>query len=170
MPSEATVVSAFFFFGSFFYRICLNFFVKIYLNIIHLISFEAMLVGARASKLHWLGGNGHIARNCALICVQLCILLNIYIYIYIGMLFWSSCPLSCKSYPSHLILQVIPTMWRELSTERWPMSYSSTSTSFSHNNGMEGEVMSSRPIGWVCKLLIKKKTVYWKVEKGWSLH
>lgn len=35
------------------------------------------------------------------------------------------------------------------------MSYCSTGTSSSHNNGMEGEVLGSRPIGCVCNL--KKK-------------
>ena len=36
------------------------------------------------------------------------------------------------------------------------MSYSSTDTSFSHNNGMEGEVMGSRPTRCMCNLLQKK--------------
>jgi hypothetical protein len=37
------------------------------------------------------------------------------------------------------------------------MSYSSTTDlSFSHKNGMEGEVMGSRSIGCVCNLSIKK--------------
>ena len=31
-----------------------------------------------------------------------------------------------------------------------PMSYSSTDTSFSHNNWLEGEVMGSRPIRCIC--------------------
>jgi hypothetical protein len=36
------------------------------------------------------------------------------------------------------------------------MSYSSTGTSSSHNNGMEGEVLGSRLVGCVCNLPIKK--------------
>ena len=36
------------------------------------------------------------------------------------------------------------------------MSYSSTSTSFSHNNGMEGEIVGLRPTGCVFNLPIKK--------------
>ena len=35
-----------------------------------------------------------------------------------------------------------------------PMSYSSTGTSSSHDNGMEGEVVSSSPAWWVCNLSI----------------
>ena len=34
----------------------------------------------------------------------------------------------------------------------WPISYGSTDTSFSHNNGMEGEVVGSRPTGCMCNL------------------
>lgn len=33
-----------------------------------------------------------------------------------------------------------------------PISYSSTSTSFSHNNIKESEAVGSRPIGWVYNL------------------
>ncbi len=42
----------------------------------------------------------------------------------------------------------------------FPMSYSSTGTSFSHNNGIEGEVMDSRPTGCVCNLPIKKNLYF----------
>ena len=41
-------------------------------------------------------------------------------------------------------------------TKTEPMSYSSIGTSFSHNNGMEDDVMGSRLIGCVCNLPIKK--------------
>ena len=40
------------------------------------------------------------------------------------------------------------------------MSYCSTGTSSSHNNRMEGEVLGSRPIGCVCNLKKKKKSIY----------
>jgi hypothetical protein len=36
------------------------------------------------------------------------------------------------------------------------LSFISTDTSFSHNNGMEGEVMGLRPIGCMCNLPIIK--------------
>jgi hypothetical protein len=37
------------------------------------------------------------------------------------------------------------------------MSYSSTGTSFSHNNWLEGEGVDSRPTGCVCNLQKKEK-------------
>jgi hypothetical protein len=41
--------------------------------------------------------------------------------------------------------------------ENVPMSSSSNGTSSSHNNGMEGEVMGSNPIGCMSTLPIKKE-------------
>ena len=37
------------------------------------------------------------------------------------------------------------------------MSYSSTGTSFFHNNWLEGEVVGSKPITCMCNLPIKKE-------------
>jgi hypothetical protein len=47
------------------------------------------------------------------------------------------------------------------------MSYSSTGTTFSHNNGVEGEVVGSRSTGCMCNLPIKKSTLilHGKLEK-----